>query len=109
GTWSAVTGPDGRGSLRGLAGQDLGQALTAPRFRPTVFLYDNQPGGIGLAAPLYDLRQELLERSLALVRDCACREGCPACVGPVLPPPARAGMSARDSAIAVLESMRDAQ
>lgn len=109
GTWSAVTGPDGRGSLRGLGGQDLGQALAAPRFRPTVFIYDNQPGGIGLAAPLYDLRQELLERSLALVRDCACREGCPACVGPVLPPPARAGMSARDSAIAVLESMRDAQ
>ncbi|MFA6444571.1 MAG: DUF1998 domain-containing protein, partial [Sterolibacterium sp.] len=84
GTWSAVTGADGRGSLKGLDGQDMVDALAVPRFRPTVFLYDNHPGGMGLAAPLYEIRRELLERTIALVKDCVCTEGCPACVGPVI-------------------------
>lgn len=84
GTWSAVTGADGRGSLRSLGGQDMIDALTTPRFRPTVFLYDNHPGGMGLASPLYELHRELVARSIALVQDCTCGEGCPACVGPVV-------------------------
>ena len=102
GTWSAVTAADGRGSLKGLHGQDMGDALAVPRFRPTLFLYDNHPGGMGLAAPLYGLRDELLERSIALVRDCACAEGCPACVGPVIGI-ARPGLqTARQSALMIL-------
>ncbi len=53
-------------------------------FRPTLYLYDNYPGGIGISAPLFDLRRQVIERSTELVAQCACKHGCPACVGPVL-------------------------
>jgi DEAD/DEAH box helicase domain-containing protein len=53
-------------------------------FTPTVYLYDAFPGGVGLSAPLFARRDELLARALELVRRCDCRSGCPACVGPVL-------------------------
>jgi DEAD/DEAH box helicase domain-containing protein len=43
--------------------------------------YDHHPGGIGFAAKAFDHLEEVLRRALALVRDCTCRDGCPACVG----------------------------
>jgi len=112
GTWSAVTAADGRGSLKGLDGQDLGDDLATPRFRPTVFLYDNHPGGMGLAAPLYQIRGELLERTLALVRDCDCVAGCPACVGPVLghaEAGARSKQTPRQLALTILGLLEDVE
>ncbi|ATB36896.1 DEAD/DEAH box helicase [Cystobacter fuscus] len=51
-------------------------------FDPTIFLYDNIPGGVGLAARLFDQREELLRRARRLLEGCACEEGCPACIGP---------------------------
>jgi len=51
-------------------------------FDPTMFLYDNIPGGVGLAARLFDQREELLRRARRLLEACACEEGCPACIGP---------------------------
>ncbi|MBU8894698.1 DEAD/DEAH box helicase [Corallococcus sp. M34] len=51
-------------------------------FDPTLFLYDNIPGGVGLAARLFDQRDELLLRARKLLETCACEEGCPACIGP---------------------------
>jgi DEAD/DEAH box helicase domain-containing protein len=53
-----------------------------PLFEPNLYLYDNYPGGIGFSAPLFELHQELLEKSLALIRHCSCAAGCPSCVGP---------------------------
>jgi DEAD/DEAH box helicase domain-containing protein len=50
---------------------------------PTLTVYDNTPGGMGLSVRLYDLHERLLLDSLSLVRDCPCLEGCPACVGPI--------------------------
>ena len=107
GTWSAVTTADGRGSLKSLDGQDMADALATPRFRPTVFLYDNHPGGMGLAAPLFEIRRELVERTLTLVRDCACAEGCPACVGPVIGYAKQPARTARQSALAILGLLED--
>jgi len=52
-------------------------------YEPNVFLYDAYPGGIGLSEPLYRLHNRLLAESRALVAACACRDGCPSCVGPV--------------------------
>jgi len=52
-------------------------------FQPTIFLYDNYPGGIGFSSSLFDLSAELLRGTLDLIRNCACEEGCPSCVGPV--------------------------
>jgi DEAD/DEAH box helicase domain-containing protein len=50
-------------------------------FAPTVYLYDNYPGGIGLSEPLYLRSTELLQRARELIPACACAEGCPACIG----------------------------
>jgi len=52
--------------------------------RPIVYLYDSVPGGVGLAARLFDRHAELVAGALSLVSDCPCIGGCPACVGPTL-------------------------
>lgn len=52
------------------------------RFHPTLFLYDQVPGGIGLAPRLFEDRDELLRRAKILIDTCPCTAGCPACVGP---------------------------
>ncbi len=53
-------------------------------FLPTLHLYDNYPGGIGLSAPLFDRSAQIIADAHALIAGCGCRCGCPACVGPVL-------------------------
>ena len=50
---------------------------------PTIILYDNCPGGIGLAEKAFTLREMILRHCLTILRDCDCEEGCPSCVGPV--------------------------
>ena len=50
--------------------------------RPTIYLYDAYPGGIGLAEKAYDLLGTLLDACLQQATGCACEDGCPACVGP---------------------------
>jgi DEAD/DEAH box helicase domain-containing protein len=45
-----------------------------------VFIYDGLPGGCGLAEQAYAQYETLLERTLSVIRDCACENGCPACV-----------------------------
>jgi DEAD/DEAH box helicase domain-containing protein len=50
---------------------------------PTITIYDRVPEGLGLAEQLYALHDELLRGALELISACPCREGCPACVGPV--------------------------
>jgi DEAD/DEAH box helicase domain-containing protein len=82
GAWSAVVDTQGRGSLRAAGGGEVDLEHTAV-FKPTLFLYDNYPGGIGLAVPLFDQRALIVERARALVAHCACTYGCPACIGPV--------------------------
>jgi DEAD/DEAH box helicase domain-containing protein len=52
--------------------------------RPTLFLYENQPGGVGMAPRLFDLHERLMEAAAELVLRCACPGGCPGCVGPAL-------------------------
>ncbi len=49
---------------------------------PTITFYDQIPEGMGLAERLYELHDELLAGALDLVLNCACQDGCPACVGP---------------------------
>lgn len=54
----------------------------AAMFNPTLFLFDSVAGGIGLAARLFEERDELLRRARRLIEACACDDGCPSCVGP---------------------------
>ena len=45
-----------------------------------VFIYDGMPGGAGLTREAYGKVEELLQRTLTVVRDCPCELGCPSCV-----------------------------
>jgi DEAD/DEAH box helicase domain-containing protein len=49
---------------------------------PNIFIYDNYPGGIGFSRPLYDMHDQLLDRTRDLICACPCASGCPSCVGP---------------------------
>ncbi len=51
---------------------------------PTITIYDRVPEGLGLAERLYTLQEEFLNGALELIRTCRCRDGCPACIGPVV-------------------------
>ena len=84
GTWSAVVGADGRGQVRD-SDSEASDGGSIRQFAPTLFLYDNYPGGVGLSAPLFDDAALLIAHAERLVLDCPCPAGCPACVGPVLP------------------------
>jgi DEAD/DEAH box helicase domain-containing protein len=49
---------------------------------PTIFIYDNYPGGIGFSEPLFGLHDVLIARTRELIDECPCESGCPSCVGP---------------------------
>ena len=49
--------------------------------RPTIFLYDRYPGGVGLAQQAFCDIGPLLARALQLILACPCEAGCPSCVG----------------------------
>ncbi len=52
-------------------------------FDPTVFLFDNVPGGIGFSEKLFEHHSELILQARHLIERCGCTDGCPSCVGPV--------------------------
>ena len=62
----------------------LSQAQSPFTGKPTLYLYDAVPGGVGLAERLFGIADDLVAACLAAVRDCACVDGCPSCVGPML-------------------------
>ena len=76
-----------------------GTSEGAPGFDPTLFLYDQVPGGVGLAGRLFEEREALCRRTRALIEGCACELGCPACIGPdvgIADPGANFGAQASD-------------
>lgn len=82
--------PDGPASSGGGGG---------PGFDPTLFLYDQIPGGVGLAPRLFDERDALLWRTRRLLEHCGCQSGCPACIGPTVGVAPGAGLAARPRAL----------
>ncbi len=98
GAWFATADSKGRGTLRGIEDRDVlddedanhrlahanGALIEVRQFVPTIYLYDNFPGGVGLSEPLWNRQTELVQRATELVERCDCKAGCPACVGPVL-------------------------
>ena len=79
--------------------RDVGSAVDAgvdaAPFQPTIFVYDNFPGGIGLSRPLYEIRQQVMDAVRQLIQTCPCEDGCPSCVGPSSP--------AKAAALAILD------
>jgi DEAD/DEAH box helicase domain-containing protein len=106
GRWVATAGSDGRAEARTLEGGAVDVDAGGQPFRPTLYLYDNYPGGIGITAPLYDLREQVIERSVELVAECACKLGCPACVGPVLATDDEQRLVPKEAALKVLALLR---
>jgi DEAD/DEAH box helicase domain-containing protein len=72
-----------------------------PAFRPSIFLYDNYPGGVGFAPALWQLTATLLKRASEFLAECSCEAGCPSCVGP----PNESGAKAKEVAGAVLAAV----
>src|SRR5687768_6429270 len=68
---------------------------------PTVVLYDLVPAGIGFSQKLFELHSELIARALELVRECACADGCPSCVGPG----GENGYGGKEEALAILKEL----
>ena len=51
---------------------------------PTIYLYDAYPGGIGIAQRIFEIDKELFRSAADAIAKCACKTGCPSCVGPPL-------------------------
>ena len=69
--------------------------------KPTLFLYDTYPGGVGLSEKAYHMQELLLEHALDIARGCWCESGCPSCVGPV----SQVGEHGKADAIAILKEL----
>ncbi|MEP7073146.1 MAG: DEAD/DEAH box helicase [Nitrosospira sp.] len=100
GTWFATVDQHGRGNPKTISGETV--EINDRQFIPTVFLYDNFPGGIGISTSLYDLRHEVISKTIALVKDCGCQFGCPSCVGPILASDESRGYAPKQAALTVL-------
>jgi len=70
-------------------------------FEPTLFLYDNYPGGMGFSHQLFDDTRVLLEKTMRLILRCECRYGCPSCVGPTK----EMGEKSKEVALALLREI----
>lgn len=49
--------------------------------KPTIFIYDHYPGGIGLSTEVYSRMKEIILGAKELVESCPCENGCPSCIG----------------------------
>jgi DEAD/DEAH box helicase domain-containing protein len=62
---------------------DIGGLSTNLHFqtgRPTVFVYDGHPGGVGIARRGYDELEGWVADTEHLLAGCPCADGCPSCV-----------------------------
>ena len=62
---------------------DIGGLSTNVHFqtgRPTIFIYDGHPGGVGIALRGYRCFERLLGDAECLIAECPCESGCPSCV-----------------------------
>jgi DEAD/DEAH box helicase domain-containing protein len=48
--------------------------------RPTIFIYDGHPGGVGLTRAGFERFESLVADALRLISECSCESGCPSCV-----------------------------
>ena len=106
------------GSLRGLANilgriaplwvmcdsrdlRSISQVRAPFTERPTLYIYENIPGGVGLTQKLYSESDKLFEASRHHVNTCPCPAGCPSCVGP----PMEIGDNGKAGVLKLLEYM----
>jgi DEAD/DEAH box helicase domain-containing protein len=62
---------------------DIGGLSTNVHFqtgRPTIFIYDGHPGGVGIARRGFERFDRLVADAAKLIGECPCSDGCPSCV-----------------------------
>jgi DEAD/DEAH box helicase domain-containing protein len=62
---------------------DIGGLSTNLHFqtgRPTIFVYDGHPGGVGIARRGYDAFEGWTADTARMIAGCPCERGCPSCV-----------------------------
>ncbi|MGC8738767.1 MAG: DEAD/DEAH box helicase [Candidatus Hydrogenedens sp.] len=52
--------------------------------KPTLFLYERYPGGVGFSEKIFHQHYDLISAGLSLLEKCPCKNGCPSCVGPAI-------------------------
>ncbi len=67
--------------------------------KPTIYLYDGVPGGIGLSDKVYEMDKTLLATARDVLKSCPCPDGCPSCVG------VAAGGGAKFTLIRILDEL----
>lgn len=68
--------------------------------RPTLYLYDAFPGGVGYAGRIWSQFDEIAAAAARHLAACTCAGGCPACVGA----PVESGGGAKDGAAWILDA-----
>ncbi|MCB2201730.1 DEAD/DEAH box helicase [bacterium] len=113
-----LTGDEFGGSLRGLANilgkiaplwvmcdsrdlRSISQVRAPFTERPTVYVYENIPGGVGMAEKLYNEADKLFEACRDQIEKCKCGSGCPVCVGPSM----EVGQRGKEGVLKLLEYM----
>jgi DEAD/DEAH box helicase domain-containing protein len=62
---------------------DIGGLSTAyhpQTAKPTIFIHDGHPGGVGITRIGYEAFGSLVEDAHRLLSECPCKSGCPSCV-----------------------------
>lgn len=67
--------------------------------KPTLFIYDSYPGGIGLSEKIFERWDVSLKQAVVHVSTCHCEAGCPVCIGAQ-----EAGMNMKNE-VALLSSL----
>ena len=58
----------------------LSTAFHVQTGRPTIFIYDGHPGGVGITRLGYHAFERICDDALRLISECPCAAGCPSCV-----------------------------
>jgi DEAD/DEAH box helicase domain-containing protein len=66
--------------------------------KPTIYVYDRYPGGVGLSKKVYNVDHLVLAAAKKHIEHCHCTNGCPSCIGP----PLEAGLFGKESARKIL-------
>ncbi|MBL7095318.1 DEAD/DEAH box helicase [candidate division KSB1 bacterium] len=84
---------------------DPGDLRTIPMIKstfskkPTIYIYDAYPGGVGFSRKLFYVHDDLLKAAKQLILECPCKAGCPSCIGPAL----EVGELGKESSLKLLE------
>ena len=78
---------------------DVQQNCNLAEGKPAIIFHDTAQGGIGLSTRLFSQHQILMKEAIDIVKNCSCKDGCPACTGPV----AESGEGAKNKVLELLK------